>query len=424
VRAYAGIVNPGRVTFGVDESRRRLHRLISIERSLVHAASGWFIVAQNWETKQVLARHLWEDAEHMWSLFERASQLRGSKTALARAPTEHLSAALAEVVHAPSEACYLAGVYRVIKPALIQAYRQHLTETQALVDQPTIRVLRQILPEEEEHVAFVGENLDQLIASGDEAPSVSAWCTHLGDWLTFAGGILETVPARSEQPDTFANETFRLPAVPGRDARFTAVLNHKGSSAERERAGRLTWMMRVRLHEMAAAEVPASVLFESPDKPLAFYRDAARQIWDEVRHSMFGQAALEAEGASLNELHSFVGDYTWTIEQPPANRYVWLTIGLENKFMRYPPGKREEYEFCRDQARHPRMTLYQDYDWADEVVHAQMGRHWAPVLMGNKATLQDAQRLGDRLAAEFFEWLARQAEGVYGGTQTEPDPSE
>jgi hypothetical protein len=398
--------------------------MLSIERSLVHMASGWFIVARNWETKQVLARHLWEDSEHMWSLFERATELRGSKTALARAPTDRLSAALAEVLYAPSEACYLAGVYRVIKPALIQAYRQHLTETHALVDQPTIRALRQILQEEEDHVTFVGENLNEMIASGAEMSSASAWCAHLDDWLAFAGGVLGTVPARSEQPDTFADRTFRLPAVPGRDARFTAVLNHKGSSLDRERAGRLTWMMRVRLHEMAAAEVPASVLFESPDLPPAFYRDAARQIWDEVRHSMFGQAALEAEGASLNELHSFVGDYTWTIDRPPADRYVWLTIGLENKFMRYPPGKREEYEFCRDQAQHPRMTLYQDYDWADEVVHAQMGRRWAPVLMGNKATLLAAQRLGDRLAAEFFEWLARQAEGVDHGQQTEPDPSE
>jgi hypothetical protein len=424
MRAYAGIENPGRVTFGVDESRRRLRRMLCVERSLVHAAAGWFIIARNWETKQFLARHLWEDAEHMWSLYERAGELRGSKTALARSPTDHLSAALAEVVYAPSEACYLAGVYRVIKPALIRAYRQHLTETHELVDQPTIRVLRHILQEEEEQVTFIAENLDGVIASGDEASDASAWCTHLIDWLAFAGGILGIVSALSGQPDTFADGTFRLPAVPGRDARFTAVLNHKGSSLDREHAGRLTWMMRVRMYEMAAAEVPASVLFESPDMPPAFYRDAARQIWDEVRHSMFGQAALEAEGALLNELHAFVGDYTWTIQRSPVDRYVWLTIGLENKFMKYPPGKREEYEFCRDQAQHPRMTLYQDYDWADEVVHAQMGRRWAPVLMGNKATLQDAQRLGDRLAAEFFDWLARQTEGVDSGNQFEPDRSE
>jgi hypothetical protein len=138
---------------------------------------------------------------------------------------------------------------------------------------------------------------------------------------------------------------------------------------------------------------------------------------------MFGQAALEAEDHSLNELHAFVGDYTWTIQLPPTDRYVWLTIGLENKFMKYPPGKREEYEFCRDQAQHPRMTLYQDYDWADEVVHAQMGRRWAPVLMGNQATLQDAQQLGDRLAAEFFTWLAHQTEGSDDSKHDKPDLS-
>jgi len=40
------------------------------------------------------------------------------------------------------------------------------------------------------------------------------------------------------------------------------------------------------------------------------------------------------------------------------------------------PGKRQEYEFCRDKAQHPLMALYQDYDWADEVIHSHFGQEW------------------------------------------------
>ena len=42
--------------------------------------------------------------------------------------------------------------------------------------------------------------------------------------------------------------------------------------------------------------------------------------------------------------------------------------------MKYPPGKREEFEFCRDTARHPLMTTLQDFDWADEVLHVHIAR--------------------------------------------------
>jgi hypothetical protein len=42
--------------------------------------------------------------------------------------------------------------------------------------------------------------------------------------------------------------------------------------------------------------------------------------------------------------------------------------------MRYPPGKRQEWEFARDMARHPLMTTLQDFDWADEVLHVNIAR--------------------------------------------------
>ena len=51
-----------------------------------------------------------------------------------------------------------------------------------------------------------------------------------------------------------------------------------------------------------------------------------------------------------------------------------MLFGVEAGLMKYPPGKREEFEFCRDTARHPLMTTLQDFDWADEVLHVRIAR--------------------------------------------------
>jgi hypothetical protein len=56
--------------------------------------------------------------------------------------------------------------------------------------------------------------------------------------------------------------------------------------------------------------------------------------------------------------------------------YTHLTIAIEKAAMKYPPGKREEWEFCRDIAKDALMTTFQDFDWADEVVHAGFSQRW------------------------------------------------
>jgi hypothetical protein len=59
---------------------------------------------------------------------------------------------------------------------------------------------------------------------------------------------------------------------------------------------RLVFMMRVRQEEMTAAELIAAVLWSQKGMPWGFYHNLARHLWDEVRHALFGQAALDAEG--------------------------------------------------------------------------------------------------------------------------------
>ena len=61
----------------------------------------------------------------------------------------------------------------------------------------------------------------------------------------------------------------------------------------------------------------------------------------------------------------FTGDYDLNATNVPSAQYAWL-LGIEQNAMRRT-GKRGEFEFCRDEANHPLMTQFQDFDWADEV---------------------------------------------------------
>ncbi|WP_156157846.1 hypothetical protein [Gordoniibacillus kamchatkensis] len=144
---------------------------------------------------------------------------------------------------------------------------------------------------------------------------------------------------------------------------------------------RLVSMMRVRQEEMTAAELLAAVIWLQKGMPWTFYRDLARHLWDEIRHALFGQAALEAEGYDWHSRPQYTSDYDVNIEKMPGTQYAWLSIGIEEGAMKRP-GKVGEFEFCRDEAKHPLMAQFQDYDWADEVTHAAFGRTWTPELFG------------------------------------------
>ena len=117
---------------------------------------------------------------------------------------------------------------------------------------------------------------------------------------------------------------------------------------------------------------------------MGVHLDLARHEWDEMRHALMGQAALEAEGIDWMRYPQFTGDYDLNATNVPSAQYAWL-LGIEQNAMRRT-GKRGEFEFCRDEAKHPLMTQFQDFDWADEVKHVHIGREWTTHLYDGDAS--------------------------------------
>lgn len=89
----------------------------------------------------------------------------------------------------------------------------------------------------------------------------------------------------------FSKIAFQLPLESTRDSRFKKTVT------------------KFKDIETTAAEAVAFVHFASVGKPWAFYFNTARHLWDEVRHSWFGEAALRNHGYDIYEAPNWTAWY-------------------------------------------------------------------------------------------------------------------
>ena len=410
---YAGISKPARLgEFGVEESAARLRRFEHVHRKLVFLEAGHLTQRALWELKAALGRHLYQDAEAVTALRGRiGDDLRQNARALERDPDQRLTLLLDELLHAGSDEELLVGLYEIVKPALLAAEQDYARTTQPIVDEPAIRLLRPIIADLEEQVAWGERAVRVVVDERRKRGEVDEFASRLRDYLRAAGGITgsepETAPTAGRRWRSTA--PFVVPTSTIRDERFPSTVLYRHGSPDQEAPDdevrqRLVRKMRVRQEEMNVAELIAAVIWTKQDQPWELILDLARHEWDEMRHCLMGQAALEAEGIDWMAYPQFTGDYDLNATHLPDAQYAWLHA-IESALMS-KTGKRAEYEFCRDEAKHPLLTQFQDFDWADEVKHVHVGREWAPEMYDGDA--RKAKAAGERAVDEFFEVVGRE----------------
>jgi hypothetical protein len=381
----------------VDENVRRLLRYQWTSRRLMQALLAHLPSEPVWEVKCGMALVQWQLAEHAEDIRRRVGEMRHPVPALDRAPDTALDGFLDEALRSGDTVELIAGTYGVGLRALAASYREHLSASNPLVDHPTRRVLRMALLELDEALAWSDAALIGLTEDdAGAADRAREWQEHLEAYLAAAGGIAGPAPDQvgpahdqvgpapdqaPHAPAPRATRPFTPDLRPRRDPRFSGLYQFdfpphvlyndpRVPSDERNLA-----LLAKRALEMDVPEMMASIMVERADQPWEFHLEFARQLWDEARHAMMGTVAFEARGIDWTRMPLNVGfALRLNLHATPLERQT-LLYAIEQSLMPADTGKRSEYETAVE-AGDPLSAHFHDYDWADEVLHAQIGRRW------------------------------------------------
>jgi hypothetical protein len=354
----------------VEEAVRFLRRLARIEYRTLLVLAAHLNAVPEWEVKCALSLHIWQDAEHCAWLRERVAELRKPPHYLDRADDAALEAFFEELVRSRSTRELLTGVYHVLKPGLTAAIEEYSRGANPLAEQPTLRLFRFVLLEEREQLDWASRALEAL--GGVDV----AWEQHLDAYLRAAGGVSGGAERVLEVPPPRGDEPLELVRTPRRDPRFTRLWSSRGRLPGYDApADEVRWrMLYVRLTEMHVPELLALTLYEWPESPFDVHRDLARHLWDEARHAMMGEVAFETRGVDWHSVPhelSFAEHPNTTLE--PRERYA-LLYHAEHAVMGRKPGGKPSQHAAAVASGDALATLFQDYDWADEVLHVHIGR--------------------------------------------------
>lgn len=418
-----GYDDAARVGVGVEANVRRLLRLHWVERRLFEIMVGRIPSTPEWEVKGALALHQWLAAEHADLLRRRIVEMRSPPPRMDRAPDAALEGALREVEASEGTVALLGTLYGVLLPALREACARHAREINPLVDHPTRRVLSRIRPEVDDAVAWGEAALEALGEEGDARsasdPDARVRADRVRDALARAGGVLGDPPPdpNGAEPEDASATTPDLPERPTpdlhprRDGRFHGEHNFNFpphnlyADRELDAEERNLALLCKRLLEMDVPEMMASFLVERRDMPWDFYLDYARQLWDEARHSMMGEVAFEARGVDWRAIPLNVGfSLRLNLHAEPLERQLMLWA-IEQSLMPGESGKRMEYETARE-AGDALSAHFHDYDWADEVLHARIGRRWLLGDEGESLSFDEAMERGRAVHEKTWSALA------------------
>jgi hypothetical protein len=399
----------------VEENVRFLKRLNYIKARLYEIQVKHMNSTPEWEVKGAFSLHLWLDSEHAVALRKRVSEMREPPLHLDKIPDTRLESLMNEIIYANSTFELLSGIYDVIRPALLKAYLEHAVRTNPLVDHPTCRILRFIAQEEEDMIRWGQEALQVLAGNESGRQQRVEWADHLTAYLTFARGVTGNAePAEDlKLPEPRAIKLFEADYTPLRDSCFQDLFNTVLTADEvyldpsKEANERVWALMYKRLREIDVPEMQCSIVGETTGKPWAYYNDMGRQIWDEARHSMMGEAAFEHNEVDWRELPIRVNfSYELNTMLTPEERHA-LLYEIEFGLMPGDTGKKYEWEIAKESGYELAVT-FQDYDWADEVLHAQIGRKWiVKDLGGIEQTLLLAARAREKLNEKRGNYVSK-----------------
>src|SRR5258706_4294161 len=102
--------------------------------------AGWVPTTPEMEIKVLFGRHVWDCAQHADHLGKRAFELRAPLNYTLPAVAD-FGRFLAEIASLESTVERVNSFYGVVCPSVTGQYRRYIANTDALMDEPTVRIL-------------------------------------------------------------------------------------------------------------------------------------------------------------------------------------------------------------------------------------------------------------------------------------------
>ena len=351
--------------YDVDENAIRFSNYFHVLRELVHLSCGWLPLEPRLEVKYALGDHLHDDARSVSKIKRRLYELR-TPSDYPGAPAEELAALLDRANGATTSAEYLEIAHGELKPTLAAAIRIHLDTLDPIVDEPSLRLLTQILHRQERHVVELPAGASKVAFE-----DLGALPIRLRDVreLTVMPPLDE--PARddyvevTEEGDTYLTD----------DLYINGDENHVPTDPEEQKH----FFHGLMDAELCAAELMARNSHEHPEMPWDFHVDMARQTWDEIRHAEVHDRLMATElDCRWGDFPIGFGYFKSIYRLDLLSRLVLFNGTSEQKAM-WRHSHRRKVLVELGQTTVARVF---DYLLADEVPHVHNGVRWGSHLLG------------------------------------------
>jgi uncharacterized ferritin-like protein (DUF455 family) len=380
--------------------QRRLYRTV---RETMRAIAGRISGVANWEAKKLLARHLWLDAEHAEALRTRVLELRFPRVDVDVDVDKALLSVLAKLPSTHTDAEFLGGVYRAVKPAVLDAVERYLRQSDSLGDAPSHRALRVIgeeLREQQREFEQVWSGLrtaERLDAEGWESWLRAALCEAGGLFAPDTGKPLLHRSGCSDRPH------YEIALLPKRDARWLPAVTQVPPRPPRTPQEQQIWIAIDHVNELWACELPGALIWHYQNLPWWLYRDTARWAYDEMRHAMLGERRLRAYGFEVGVDVPMVPDH-WAgvAARGGLEAMLFVVHGLEQGGPKWKAQLKAELWAMGD----PYSAQDCDYDWADEAGHIRYGQDWIKSLFPEMPKAEVIARTEHEVAL-WKAWIAR-----------------
>ena len=426
--------------FGLREAARRMSNVRWAELEILELLGGWSEAMLYPALRGGFGLQMFTQAVHCRDLGWALANLNRAKQQL-QAPSDAFVRLCERIWLAEPPLLRLVGLYRVLKPHLLQAELRHADLTDPVGDSFSVHVLQLCAADHQRDITWGNAQIERLAATRASRAEALSWQEVLEADLAESGGVAaegapawwlpyaderanadeELVAARRELPGRgeLRSQGYTYRKVPGEallpngvqpfpePLRYAADVPGEPRPADADAPASQPEGLRYAVHQLWLGESRTvdrcgRFIVDFPDLPFGIKFDMAQQAWEEARH-------MEIDAHIINLLGGSLGMYPFAARMPWRN-----TVGEPNPFVRLLRG---HVVFEGSAAAATNRWLADSEGWASSAIHQGL-EHLAAdervhIAFGNDWTLRLIGDQPERLA-EAVEATIRQIEDSPG----------